>query len=275
MVYFSNETPNFRYPTGKMNNLVYPVRGGFEDWAYSGSWENEPVITTKCEPKTYGGYSSKKTNYKKYYPNAVKAISFLLETSNDKTPNKKQLGKFKSKIKGKNRKECVLKILKNPFQKEIDQNLKNICLSNLNNGYISKNLRLLLITIDLLEPYINYEIEFITEVDGKNYLKLEWVVGGSKTVDETFVIYNFKGQNESFLDEEFENDYINIKKNYFKNFSYSNYKKYMKTSLSSGNAIWNKDKNFTVFQKKILVPSLSLNFSATILFKVDQVKKII
>lgn len=75
-----------------MNDMVYPVRGGFEDWAYSGSWEGQPVITEACSPITYGGYSSEKTNYSKNYKNAVKAISFLLETSNDKTPYEGNLG---------------------------------------------------------------------------------------------------------------------------------------------------------------------------------------
>jgi hypothetical protein len=77
-----------------MNDLVYPVRGGFEDWAYSGSWEGYPVITDGCNPTTYGGYNQEKTKYSKNYPDAVKAISLLIETSNDKTPNEQTLGIF-------------------------------------------------------------------------------------------------------------------------------------------------------------------------------------
>ena len=92
MTYFSNMFSDFRYSFGKMNDMVYPVRGGFEDWAYSASWEGEPVITHFCNPKTYGGYSLSKTNYRKNYPNAIKAISFLLETSNDKIPPEDHLG---------------------------------------------------------------------------------------------------------------------------------------------------------------------------------------
>lgn len=92
MSHFSNEFDNFQYPNGKMNDMVYPVRGGFEDWAYSASWEGQPVITESCNPSTYGGYSSYKTNYKQNYPQAIKAISFLLETSNDKTPPEPFLG---------------------------------------------------------------------------------------------------------------------------------------------------------------------------------------
>ena len=39
-----------------MNDLVYPVHGGLEDWAYGAAWDNvqgEGVIDD-CAPKTYG-----------------------------------------------------------------------------------------------------------------------------------------------------------------------------------------------------------------------------
>jgi hypothetical protein len=75
-----------------MNDMVYPVRGGFEDWAYSASWEGSPVITNYCSPSTYGGYDREKTNYSKNYKDAIKAVSFLLEMSNDKTPYEENLG---------------------------------------------------------------------------------------------------------------------------------------------------------------------------------------
>ena len=90
------------------------------------------------------------------------------------------------------------------FKKEVDKSLFNSCLSRTNNGFISKNLRLLLVTIDLLEPYVNYEIELEREA-AKKYLKVKWVVGGAKTVDETFMIFSFKRIGDSFLDMEFEN----------------------------------------------------------------------
>lgn len=65
------------YPTGPMADLVYAVDGGFEDWSYSSSWQNSPnpisvgrvhngciiLIVQTCEPSTYGGYPSSRTNY--------------------------------------------------------------------------------------------------------------------------------------------------------------------------------------------------------------------
>ena len=41
------------YKLGEMNDVIYPVEGGMEDWAYGGSWHNEK---TYCRPNTYKGY---------------------------------------------------------------------------------------------------------------------------------------------------------------------------------------------------------------------------
>jgi hypothetical protein len=37
------------YPIGTLNKIVYPVRGGMEDWAYAASWDKQSV----CKPKSY------------------------------------------------------------------------------------------------------------------------------------------------------------------------------------------------------------------------------
>lgn len=41
------------YTVGNMNEIVYPVSGSFEDWAYAASWENygndkDQVVNTHC-----------------------------------------------------------------------------------------------------------------------------------------------------------------------------------------------------------------------------------
>jgi hypothetical protein len=56
------ESSNKRYNYGRLNDNVYPVNGGMEDWAYGGSWEKD-AIGEGCDPSTYGGYSSSKTVY--------------------------------------------------------------------------------------------------------------------------------------------------------------------------------------------------------------------
>ena len=45
------------YPIGTMNELVYPVEGGLEDWSYAASWDKE-LVQTLCTPTKNGGYDA-------------------------------------------------------------------------------------------------------------------------------------------------------------------------------------------------------------------------
>jgi len=76
------------YPIGRMNDIVYPVRGGMEDWAYASSWD--PMTRrSPCQPKSFGGYPKEKTTYD---PQMLRAINILVETSNEKNPRESTLG---------------------------------------------------------------------------------------------------------------------------------------------------------------------------------------
>merc|ERR1712228_102051 len=67
------------YPIGTLNKLVYSVRGGMEDWAYGGSWDQLSV--KQCKPVTYTKYSAERT----IYNNAqLRAFNFLIEASDKK-----------------------------------------------------------------------------------------------------------------------------------------------------------------------------------------------
>ena len=134
-----------RYQTGDMNGVVYPVRGGMEDWAYSGGWEGFPIINT-CNPNTYRGYDKSKTNYTNN-PDALKSIMFLLEVSHNKYPPERLLGR--------NNIDCILNLRKNAFFNNVTPKYK-LCLNNDIDGYVTKILRLSLSLIDILEPYINF-----------------------------------------------------------------------------------------------------------------------
>ena len=50
-------TRRWFYPLGPINDLVYPVDGGMEDWSYAAGWEASPKPITVCKPTTYGGYA--------------------------------------------------------------------------------------------------------------------------------------------------------------------------------------------------------------------------
>jgi hypothetical protein len=168
-----------------MSSIVYPVTGGMEDWAYSGSWEGDSVITQPCDPKTYAGYDHEKTLYTKNYKDALKSIMFLLEISHSKNPSETELGKFS------NDDECILGLRKNPFtffnNKGANLNdLKTECLDAKNDGYVNRVLRLSLSLIDLLIPYIS-----VNAVKVNKHISFSWIVGGSISVEETFLLYDY------------------------------------------------------------------------------------
>lgn len=168
------------YKTGSINNgLIYPVRGGFEDWAYAGSWDKSG--TTVCKPSSYGGYPAMKTTYNK---STLRSFNLLVETSNQKTPVSK-LGTRQG--------------LFNP--------------SDAGNGHVPRNIRLALMNVDVVEPYAiirtvggkNAGIDVPTGVSldprwcitmrnkvisyrSRKSVKINWTVGGAFTVDETRLV---------------------------------------------------------------------------------------
>ena len=81
------EIPN--YVVGDMTSTVYAVDGGMEDWSYAGSWEKGPIST--CNPNTYNSYSENKTKYDSV-PNALRSMTLLAETHENKKPNVESLG---------------------------------------------------------------------------------------------------------------------------------------------------------------------------------------
>ena len=242
--------PSKRYKTGDMNGVVYPVTGGMEDWAYSGSWEGAPIITQPCRPKTYNGYKEEKTMYDKNYKDALKSIMFLLEVSYEKIPEQKLLGR-------KN-KHCLMNTRYNAFFSDLAKNKKK-CGEELIDGYIPRIIRLSLLLIDILQPYVNFR----QRADNGN-LKVEWAVGGAVTVDETFILY---GYFDTVLEKEILQGIVNEKD---PNLT----KKYLKynTPIRNGKAVW--DKNFTdkdYFSETFEDP---LNFGNVLIYivyaKVDQ-----
>jgi len=177
----SSESP--QYPTGTMNELVYPVEGGMEDWSYASSWDRE-LVRQKCETDSYGGFNQQ-PEFNDY---SLRMFTALVETSNDKKPNAKLLGS--------------------------NQDLWTP--RGGGNGHISRNIRLGLAMIDLVEPYISIlsinHLEIWDDVvplsprtdescqktkriaiaanAGKAHLR--WTIGGGFTVDHTSLLYGNK-----------------------------------------------------------------------------------
>ncbi len=64
-----------------------------EDWSYSASWENTgmPYLKPikKCNPSTYNGYDSSKTDYDFV---SIRSMIFIVECFFKKKPDPSQLG---------------------------------------------------------------------------------------------------------------------------------------------------------------------------------------
>lgn len=110
------------YPYGRIDQTVYSVFGGMEDWAYATSWDPDRVLT--CRPTTYGGYPA---THQEISPAALRMFNMLVETSNDKTPTT-GLG-------------TTYHVLNS---------------TSLGNGHIPRNIRIALLAIDLVEPYLSF-----------------------------------------------------------------------------------------------------------------------
>ena len=147
--------------------------------AYAGSWT--PELVKPCTPKTYGGYPAEKTTYNN---STLRAFNILVETSDVKGP-KKHLGTSLDILSGDTK----------------------------GNGHISRNIRLSLLSADLVEPYVGvvgvnklaltddivpltdraYEgcqkTKAVTVAKNAKHVDIEWTVGGALTIDDTKLWY--------------------------------------------------------------------------------------
>ncbi|GMF12770.1 unnamed protein product [Phytophthora lilii] len=128
------------YPTGTMNDIVYGVTGGMEDWGYAASWENQFYSGVDqpfhpCEPATFGGYPKEKTIYNNI---THRAFNMLVETSNAKEPRPADLGNF----------EELYKANVDFFRTE---GIKTEFV-----GHVPRNVRLALMMIEMVQPLVRW-----------------------------------------------------------------------------------------------------------------------
>lgn len=127
------------YPTGTMNDIVYGVTGGMEDWAYAASWENDfykkddEKPFKACKPKTFGGYPEDKTVYGSV---THRAFNMLVETSNSKEPKESELGGFDDL-----------------YRTEVDFFREDDAIRV---GHVTRNVRLALMMIEMVQPLVRW-----------------------------------------------------------------------------------------------------------------------
>lgn len=152
------------------------------------SWDTSFVL--KCTPSTYGGYPASKTIYNEA---TLRVFNMLVETSTNKIPPSSELGTSKDVL---------------------DQNTSG-------NGHVSRNIRLAIAAIDLVEPYLsivgvnaatisgdfppsklpscNTLPSIVVEGNAKA-VTVYWTVGGAIEIDETRVwIANAKNVDVTIL----------------------------------------------------------------------------
>lgn len=177
------------YSHGKLNDLVYPVHGGMEDWGYAGSWDSS--LVQPCTPNTYGGYSKSKTIYNAA---VLRAFNMLVEASDDKTPSANTLGS--------------------------DYDLLNP--NSFGNGHVPRNIRLCLFMVEIVEPFLHFtkigdkslpssmiptkKTLFAAKNSHdmyrtKNTASVQWTVGGCFQIDDTHLIYGTEKLFSDFLNQ--------------------------------------------------------------------------
>ena len=166
------------YPYGAVNDMFGPKKGRFEDWSYASSWNN--ASKTTCKPTTNGGYDESKTMYA---DSMLRTMSFLIDTSRSKQPPRDHLG--------------------------TDRDVFDV--NSRGNGHVPRNVRLMLMAIDLVEPYLTITnvngldvqddivplsiqkkrmcrtTKVVNIPEGTDFVTFDWIVGGGFTVDTTSV----------------------------------------------------------------------------------------
>jgi len=180
---FAGSFPGVKnYDVGTMNDKVYYVNGGMEDWAYAASWDHDNV--KPCTPNTYGGYDTSKTQY---HPGTLRMFNTLVEASDLKTPAAKMVGNRQTLFSNSNGN------------------------GGFGNGHLARNVRLSLLMVDIVQPYVSIRAinsKTLHDIIPKQKqtqgiltsqtinipvtqptTEITWDVGGSITVDETFIIH--------------------------------------------------------------------------------------
>tara|TARA_B110001452_G_scaffold179887_1_gene151019 strand:+ start:394 stop:1845 length:1452 start_codon:yes stop_codon:yes gene_type:complete len=144
------------YPYGPMNDQVYPVHGGMEDWGYAASWDT--AFVKQCTPSTNGRYDLSRTRYD---ASMVRALTILVETTDRKTPPLSSLGTVDGVYHG----------------------------GGAGDGNVPRNMRLALAGIDLVQPHVGASRGPQPPPGGGACVPLVYEVWGTLSVDEAAVVW--------------------------------------------------------------------------------------
>lgn len=165
------------YPFGPANAVAIQPKELFQDWAYAASWER--IRTLQCVPDSYGGYGTRKTTYP---VSTHRAASFTISSDIDAHSGRRNLGNVLDVFHAEDNSESLP---------------------------ISHNMRLALVSADLIQPYVSIfginslaiseDVVPSTHRDGTvcdtsrivavptafETVIVEWTVGGALNISET------------------------------------------------------------------------------------------
>lgn len=150
-----------KYLTGALNDpaVIYPVRGGMEDWAYGGSWSSPGPV--RCTPNRYSPYPADRT----VYDNVThRAVNLLVETADVKTPSPGTLGDSSQVLLAGG--------------------------ANRGDGHIARNIRLCMLLADAVRPYVELTSPHSvpTSVTAGMSFDVSFRVGGAFHLDRAEVV---------------------------------------------------------------------------------------
>ena len=207
MVVQSSTINHADYPADELTNGIYACGGSLDDWAYGSSWDKtHDSKTPYWIPQSYAPYDNKE-----YFENTdhINTALILIEASTNKAPPNEEYG-----------------------------NKKNIyCKAWDSEGWINRNIRLLLAYVDLLQPYPVIKFPIYNPMYHK--LQIKWRLNGWRKIDSMTI--EIKLPNDE--------DFIS----------------YDKTPTNGGN--WNWDKHQTEFSH-IFAYSPSENANEDVLFRI-------
>jgi len=153
------------YPYGTMNDQVYPVFGGMEDWGYAASFD--PASRIRCEPRSHGGYE---TGHSTVTNASARALVFLVEAGPKKPP-----------------------------ERTLGSNAAVLTPGSEGDGHVPRNIRLSLTAIDFLRPYVELLIEHTSSASGGGAsivratvgraLPIRWRAWGATRLDSAEIVW--------------------------------------------------------------------------------------
>ena len=164
MVTQSSTSNHDDYPADELTNGIYACGGSLDDWAYGSSWDKtHDSKTAYWDPQSYLPY-----NNNEYFTNTdhLRTALILIEASSNKQPPNEEYG-----------------------------NKINVFCTNWDSeGWINRNIRLLLAYVDLLQPYPVIKFPIYSSIYHK--VQIKWRLNGWRKINSMAIHIKMPGDKD-------------------------------------------------------------------------------